>query len=427
MILHIYFIVLFIFFCKYKSIAWFMILLQIISLSGIYFTGYQYNFQSSFDWFNLFYTIILLTLIISPWKTYTNISKINFSNEDKLKLVTYLILIASFFSFIVLSATTILVFSSFTDINYFKYSEGVYVDFFYALPFNVRFLILAGYLCEFSIFLIPLHFFYQARGNRRLSNLCFFLSLNIVITGLSHFSRVAIINWLFIYLSFYILLFNTLNTNYKKSINKVIAILSILFLLYFSYVSTQRFSSDTQYNKLVRTNSLIRNPVLYSYIDYLSQSYNNGMYVLNDYKFKTFSGQLSFSPILTLLGHYGIGDYTVAKHKLLRRKLWPYHYYTFNGLVGYFVYDFGYFFALLISLIYYYIIRKLKPYNNSISIFNLLILVLLIQIPIFAIFYSALGGIVFPAFLLIPILIYLRPTTKKRYTSKYLKLSNNIQ
>lgn len=408
MALLIYFVLLLFLLYKSKSIAIFFVLLQILSLAGSFFIGHDFEIDTSFKVFNIGLTIVILTLIIAPWRKIKNISEIIFVNEIKLKQLTKFLVIISIVPFIVLLATTIIVSIYVDDVNIFKYAEGVSTEFYYNLPFNIRLFILSTYLYNFSYFLLPLHFYYLAKGNYRLSILCFILSLNILLYGLTYFSRSVIAQYSFLYFSFLIILYNTLSYKIKSYIKKSIIIFGILFSIYFISITYQRFSKDAMYAELIPSKSIIQDPVLYSYFDYLSQWYYNGMYVLNSYNFQIFSGQLSLEPVYTLLGQYNISPYSHQEYVSLRHQLWPLNWYTFNGLVAYTIFDFGYFISIIFSMAYYYAVIRLKPRNGQISLSNLFLLVLLIQLPIMAIFYSTVAQIVIPLLLYIPILFYLR-------------------
>ena len=404
----IYFILLFIIFFKSKSIVIFFIFLQIISLFGTIFIGQDYPINTIFKFFNVILTIVILTLIIIPWANYKNINQISYFNEIKLKKLTKFLIIISIFPFITFSVTSIFVFLFVEDINTFKYAEGVSEEFFYKLPFNVKAIILSSYIYGFSYFLIPLHFYYLSKRNYRLSFWCFIFSLNIVLFGVTYFSRAVFIHYAFIYMAFVIMLYGTLDNRVKKMLKKLIFLTSSLMVIYFVNISIRRFTTDNLYTETIPSNSLIQEPVFYSYFDYLSQWYYNNMYVLNSYNFKTFNGQISFQSVLYLLGRYSIINYDSSTYISLRQQLWPLHWYTFNGFVAYIVYDLGYILSLVFSLIYYLIILKLRPKNNQITLLNLFLIVMLIQLPLLAIFYSSFGGIIIPLLLAIPLFIYLK-------------------
>lgn len=404
----IYFILLFILFFKSKSIVIFFVLLQVVSLLGMMLIGQDYPINTLFKFFNVILTMIILTLIIIPWRNFKNIKEISYSNEVKLKKLTRFLIIISIFPFITFSATSIFVFLFVEDINAFKYAEGVSEDFYYSLPFDVRAIILSTYIYGFSYFLIPLHFYYLSKRNYRLSFWCFILSLNIILFGLTYFSRSVFVHYAFIYIAFLIMLYGTLENRVKKYIKNSMFLLLGLMVVYFVNISVKRFTTDNLYAETIPANSFIQDPVLYSYFDYLSQWHYNNMYVLNSYNFKTFNGQISFQSVLSLLGQYGFISYDPSAYSALRQQLWPLHWYTFNGFVAYTVYDLGYVLAIVFSLIYYLIINRLKPKNNQISLLNLFLIVLLIQLPLLAIFYSAVGGIIIPLFLSIPLFIYMK-------------------
>lgn len=405
----LYFFTLLILFIRSRSYIFILLLsIQILSLLGAPFIGRTFEIDSIYRVFNLFFTILILTLVILPWKKFRNIKQITHQNEIKLQKVTRLLLYISGPTFIILTITSILVFILVDDINEFKYTEGVSVEFYYNLPYNVKFFILATYLHYFGYFLIPLHFYYFYKKNYKYAILCLVFSLTIVLNGLTYFSRSVIVHYLLIYLSLLFALINTFDYRLQRTLKRTLILLLGISITYFVITTNKRFKNDSAYSNIIPSNSLIQDPVLYSYFDYLSQSYYNGQHVLDLYSFKNLNGQISLQPILSLLGQYGIINYKSESYIKQRKLLWPDNWYTFNGLVAYSVYDFGYILTFLMACIYYYYIRSIKIIDGSISFISLQKLVLLIQIPLFAIFYSSLSIIIIPFTMLVAINFYLK-------------------
>jgi hypothetical protein len=185
-------------------------------------------------------------------------------------------------------------------------------------------------------------------------------------------------------------------------------LMGIAFSLYFMNVTRERFTNDKWYQRKIVAKSDFEDPVLYSYFDYIAQWYPHNMYLLEKYRFEKFNGQTALQPVLGLMGHYRIINYDTKDYNKLVRKIWPLHYYTFNGLVAYSIYDFGYVVSSILCFLYAWSIYKMRPREHKISLLHLFYLVLLIQIPLMSIFYSAAGEILIPFLLLIPIHIFLR-------------------
>lgn len=410
MIALLYFIVVFfvLLMLRNRSIALILIGIQIVSLMGTFFLGIEYPFDTFFKIFNLTITLVLLSMIIIPWMKVVNVKEIYSFNEVKLKRLTHFLIGLSIMPFIVFLVVSYFVLFLVEDINNFKYAEGVSTDFYYGLPINIKLLIFSNYLYNLSYFLIPLHFYYLAKKNYWLSFFCFLFSLNIILYGVTYFSRSVYVHYCFIYGAFLIILFSTLKYR-TRLIIKFLSIMSIsIFITYFIYISEERFKTNSSYNNVIPTNAIVQDPVNYSYLDYSSQWYFNNLIVLENYNFKGFNGQISLQPVLSILGQYGLINYDIAEYTKLRIQLWPNQYWTFNGFVAYSIYDYGYFLSFLFCICYFYFVRFNSPINNSISIINLFVLVLLIQLPLMSIFYSNVGAIILPLIFLVPIYLYLK-------------------
>jgi oligosaccharide repeat unit polymerase len=417
-ILLLYFIALlsflFLYDCK-PSLGIVFVLLQIGSLLGAYLIGKEFQIQSARDVINILITIFMLTMVIIPWMKSSKIYDIYCTNENKLKKLTIFLLILSAYAFFVFLIVTLIVFNTVDNINEFKYGDENSAktnEFYQNLFLNFKVIVYARYLYLFSYFLIPLHFYYLYKQKKVLSVLCFIFSLAFVLQGLSYFSRVFVLVYILTYISFMCILYNIMNIKMKKNIKKIVVILIILISIYFIGVSVNRFRNNVNisYSSSIPVKSKIKDILLFSYFDYLSQWFYNGMYVLNDFKSETFRGQVSLERLLYLLDRFNIVRWDHEELTLLRRQLWPKNHWTFQGLVAYSIYDYGYLGAFVFALTYYTLVRRFtrRIKNNRISILNLFYLVLFVQIPLFAIFYSSVSGIIVPLILLIPIVFYMR-------------------
>lgn len=412
MLLLFFFSVLLIYFYKSKSVTTILFCLQVVSLLIVSLVGKYYQIDTTLKLFNLFFTAIILLIVIHPWNKFRNIKEIYYFDDKKINKFTKFLLLLNLTMFIPLVFIAIYISQFYDRINALKYS-GVFMDLLYAqFPIAIKGYILAYYLNPLSYFLIILHFYYLGKQNVRMAIYCFILSLNIILFGLTFFSRWTIINYVLIYaISFYIYK-DILSRRVRKIIIKTFITLSILLVFLFVFITINRFDKDVSYENRIPNYSKIKDPTLFSYLDYLSQWYGNSMVVLNNYNFNTFHGQDSFYNLLNLLSQYGLIEHN--NYDEYRGILLPDKDSTFNGLVADWVYDFGYTITIIIALLYNYSIMTLKPKNGRISIKKAFLIVLLIQIPLFSIFYDSLRGIIIPLLLFIPIYFYLY--SKKKNT-----------
>lgn len=408
----IIFLFIFIFSLKKKSLVTLFSGIVTASLFGSFFLGRKLEIENGGDLMLVFFILFLLLSIILPWKDYYGVKQIIGIGENKLRVLQFILIPINIFVFIILLITTIVVLTTVSDINEFKYAEGVSQEFYYNfLPFNVSFFNIAILVYYFAYFMLPLHFYYLYKKNSKLALLYFVLSLNIVLYGLTFFSRAVLIHYIFLYFGFLWLLYGALSSKTKRSIKMGGLVISGIGLLYFISVSVQRFEEDENLSKIYYKNipveAPIQDPVLYSYLDYSSQWAFNGYEVMKLYGDEYFAGQITFQPINSILSQFGIGDYEYFKYWKYRAKLWPKHYsYSFNGYPAYTLYDYGVFGSIIFSLLFVFIVRKNKPKNGSLSLLNLFVITLIIQLPLLAIFYSQMGGIIIPVFLLIPIYLF---------------------
>jgi len=114
---------------------------------------------------------------------------------------------------------------------------------------------------------------------------------------------------------------------------------------------------------------------------------------------------------------FGIRSSESEGKRFIRMEILPYPWFTgFNGLVADLVFDFGYFFTIVFSLICARIINALAPRSGRTTVFRCIIFGLIISPPLFAPFgswfcvYSYQLGILYSIF----IYFYIRTTIKPK-------------
>jgi oligosaccharide repeat unit polymerase len=406
----IFFLLVFAILLRKKSVAALLLFIQLISVAGTFFLGREMNIETDADLGWIFVIILLILLIVLPWSKYHNINAIEGIDPKKLKIITRVLISINFFVFLIFLISTIVVMTLVEDINEFKYSEGVSTKFFYSMmPYPIIYLNMSIFLYYTSYFLLPLHFYYLHKNKIWLAVICFILSLNIILYGLTFFSRAVVIQYLFLYLATFFMLKGVMSVKVKRMLRNIVLVFGGVALSYFLVVSQKRFEEDKKtskvYSKTIPVNAFTQDPTIYGYLDYMSQGYLNGYEVLQKYTGEGFNGSLTFDSILNLVS---TPNQTYDRIKY-RQKIWPSKYsYSFNGYVAYTVYDYGIFGGILSGILYFFIIWKIRPRNNALKLKDLFLIVLLIQIPLMSIFYSQTGGIFIALILWVLLNIYLK-------------------
>ena len=408
-LLFIPFLFIFLFLLKDRSLAMLLMLIQVVAVGGTFFLGKNIDAETTNDYGLLFMMTILILLIVIPWSSYYNIKTILPVDEKKLKILTWILLVLSSISFVVLLIITIIVQTAVEDINEYKYTTGVQEDFIANnLPFPNSLFSLAMIFSYFGQFLLPLHFYYLSKKKYFLSIFCFLFSLNIMLLGLTYFSRAAVVHYVFLYIAMLYLLYGVLDFKTKKIIRRSFLVLGTLFIIYFVNLSVKRFEDDAKtakkYSQTIPVDAITQDPLTYSFFDYTSQGYINGFVVLQLYEGEGFNGAITLEKIYALVStpHE---SYLRLKY---RQKLWPYEYsYSFLGFPAYAIYDYGLAGSVVFCFVYFLVVRYMRPRNGNIQLKNLFLIVLLVQIPLLSIFYSEVGGLIIVFLLWILIHIYL--------------------
>lgn len=417
MILLLFFLVILFFtYFKNRSLAWILVIIQLISAIGAFFLGRNLEIDTTAEYAFIILVCLLLFFIISPWKNYFGVKELASPDEKKLRKFTTFLIVINSFAFIILSIVTYVVQSAVTDINQFKYTEGESARFIAShLPFPNAVFSLAVLLSYFGYFILVLHFYYLSRKKLLLSLVCFVLSFNIMLVGLTYFSRAALLQYVFTYLAMLYLHYNIFSGPIKRKIKVGIFVSSALALFYFINVSVLRFQGDknlaSSYSKNIPVDAVTQDPLAYSFLDYMSQGYVNGFEVLKIYDGTGFNGSLTFEKIITLISSDPVATYDRLKYRQL---LWPHEYsYSFNGFPAYAIYDYGIIGSLLFGLVYFILIFQLRPQGGILPLKNVFLIVVFIQIPLMSIFYSEVGGSILAILLCIPVWIYFKFGVKR--------------
>lgn len=334
-------------------------------------------------------SMILLTLpIIIPYKSYSDITTIKRIPTKKFNKLSTMLFVIGGFSFAFLLATALIVNIMITDINAFRQEEGAAVEFYYkVLPFDVRYFILAYSLYYFSYFFIPLHFYCQYIGDKKRAIIYLILSSNLILYGLTFFSRWAIVLFVLLYTAHWVSYSKLMPIKDRKIELKWFRIIGGSLAAFFLVITFSRFDDATAYEREeMNQESVIKNTSVYSMFDYLGKSNSRSIFYLNDYKGRTFGGRYlmsetqNFFSILRVVPPSNIEVY--------RDKIWTEYRGTFRSYACYTIFDLGYLFSFLISIIIMIILGRK---GKVISFDKYMISSLFMMVPICSIFFSYLN------------------------------------
>lgn len=380
-------------FSKY-SISRILTLLYLFSLLANFFIGtYSLNEGLLLQLFYVLWVGLVLFLIISPWNKYKIINSID--NVDYKKLLLFVKIVGTICIFMTVGCFILghAIHNVVEDIDGFKYRGGQ-EEILGALNISTKPYLLAYALYPLSYFFIPLIFYYISKKKYALSVWCFISSLTSVAFGYAYFSRSHTTHYVLLVISTYWLYRGLFPYKIRKRIVYLGLSLISVSIISFMAISFARFEDHGYAFK--KNDALIQNPVAYSLMDYYGMWWYEGAAVTSDYSFSNFNGQLSLQSVSKFINITSFGTISLNDGELQRKReaLLKEHYGTFIGVSSYFLYDFGIFISLIILLIYYNLTKRRSPIHNKISLSNAMQIVILIQLPLFGIFYSTLDVII---------------------------------
>lgn len=342
---------------------------------------------SPLDFVNVIFTALILFVLISPFKHYTKFARVNIESVNKIQIFSKIVFYSCLLSFVVNSVCCVVIWTVVEDFNAFKQGGELTTEFMYEeLPIPHIFISLASIGSAFSYFAIGFHFYYLIHGKYNKAIAFLLVSLSLPIGGLMMFSRSALVQYVLLYSVYLYLSYHSFNLETKKRVKIIVSFFMFLLLSVMTIITFNRFGDKSLLE--IPESSLIKDDVLFSLFDYLSQWYKNGITIMREYSFPPLGGQLS-NMFYYFIESKGAGYSTVA----LREEIWPNHWYTFNGLFAILLFDFGYIGTFLLSFVYFKIIKSLAPYDNSIDAFTLLSFGVLITLPLMSVFGNYLESI----------------------------------
>ncbi len=370
-------------------------LLQIVSFLSQFLVARSSEYESVKTLFNLIFINLNLFLIIAPW-CYAKITIIEIKNviffvffrKILFKLLQLNILLNIFI--------LVLVLIYIPDIASFK-NEQSFRKLYEQIPYfaNIfRYAYISQYLGYFAI---PIFFYYVGKLEHKKSILALICACSSLISGFAFYSRAQIFTFVLTFFIYFLLVKNTFPLILQKKIIGIIKIISLIVVLLFLLITVVRFSSMDYYSDRIPKKSIIKNPIIYSLIDYASQGYPNGINQLEVYtENKNLKGEQMFRDVYQILNFFKIINWNAEESQNKIDKAYNYDGGAFNGYTCHLVFNFGYLLTLLISIIYYLSIKFQLKNRLQISLEKMITLVLLLVIPTVSIFYSGYAILYFP-------------------------------
>lgn len=390
-----------IFFYKKKNKTYLILVsLFIISFFSQFFVGRKYMPNDFISLFNLIFICSNIFLIIIPWN-YGNFKNISVINFTFFKFFTNILFKVLFINLILNFFILLIVLIYIPNITSFK-AEQAFLLLYDQIPYFATIFRYAYVSQNLGYFAIPIFFYYISRFDNKKAFLSLIFSCSSLVSGFAFYSRAQIFTFVLTFICFFYLIKNTLPLTIGIKINNLLKKTSFVIFILFIIITVLRFSAMDYYGDRIPSSSLIKDPILFSFVDYASQGFSNGFNQLEVYNQKKYlGGEQMFRDVYQILNYFGIIAWDVKESQEKIDFSYGYDGGAFNGYTAPLVFNFGYLITIIISLIYFLYVRfQLKIKSNLILESNLM-LVFLLFIPIVSIFYVGYHMLYFPLFFII--------------------------
>lgn len=385
-----------------KSCYFLLLILQIFSFSLQFLVGYFPDTYSLKAAFNIFFVGVNISLTILPW-SYGSIQSVFINKVNYVLFFEKNLNVVLFFNLLinVLILTIVLIFIP--DIASFKAEESFH-DLYDNIPYFANVFRYAYVSQNLGVLSIPFFFYHLSSKKYSKSIKSLVLSSSSLISGFAFYSRAQILTYILILIAYYLLIMRSLSQELQNKVWKFIKISIYLIAAIFLVITVVRFTAMSYYADRIPPNSIIKDPVFYSLVDYSSQGYPNGLELLDDYTpDRNLKGQDIFRTVNQFLGFFGLISWDSDETNEKIAKAYDYDGGAFRGYTCQMVYNFGYTITILISFAFYIYVKK-KLFNKcSISIETLCILAVLLILPLVSIFYCGFALMFFPIIFIVAV------------------------
>lgn len=370
------------------------LLVYIYTLSFVlqFLIGRNCPYDTTKTFINLLFIAINIALIFIPWhnvKFQTIVAKKSF--VELLRKFLYPIL---YFNFVINLFIGAIVYIYMPDIANFKANDG-YLELYELIPGFSLFFRISFVIQNFGFLAIPIVFYYLNHNETKKAIKAFVLSLSTLIAAFAFYSRALIFSFCISYFAYFLLVRNTVPLKFKEKLTGIVKKWGSLIAVLFLIMTFVRFTAMDYYGERIPKNSFIKNPVLYSLIDYASSCHENGVYCLENYKAENcMNGDYMLMTVKMILNYFHLASWDSEDFREEADKAFSGNYGLFNGYVASTVCDIGYFGTFLLSFFFFIYVNS-KTRLRRVTLFDAVILVLLLQIPLNVIFYNYLYTMVF--------------------------------
>jgi oligosaccharide repeat unit polymerase len=384
-----------------KSNTAYSILVLIIFLSFFlqYLVGRSFEYKSYKTVYNAFFICLNLFLIVKPWSdaNILNVENTNPKYFAHLKKILYKFL---FLNLILNAVILFIVLIYIPDISSFK-AQGAYTDLYDQIPYFANVFRYAYVTQSTGYLAIPIFFYHLGNFEYKKASYALLLSSSSLLSGFAFYSRAQIFTYTLLFILYFFLVKKTLPRVIKVKVLKAIKYTSICIVILFLSITYIRFSAMDYYGDRIPQNSIVKDPIIYSLIDYASQNYSNGLYQLERFTAdKSLGGEQFFRDIFQILNFFGVIEWDVKESKSLIDTAYDYDGGAFKGYTTPLVFNFGYILTFLISLTYFFAVTFKLKNKAVLSLKSMFSLILLLIIPTVSIFYTGYALLLFPLLLL---------------------------
>lgn len=396
----IFFLFLLFFGNRQNGVYFIIVSLYCVSFFSQFLVARDIKYKDIYSVLNLLFSFINIFLIVYPW----SYSKVEIVQVNKLNYFLFLknILYKILFINLLLNIGILIVVVTFIpSIAEFK-AELAFLRLYEQIPYFANIFRYAYVSQNLGYLAIPIFFYNLSKHNWPQARVAIIYASSSLISGFAFYSRAQIFTFVMVFLSYFFLIKNDLPNTIKQSTIKYLRLFLTIIVSFFILITFLRFSEMSYYGDRIPTSSIIQNPILYSLVDYASQGFSNGFIQLEGFdKSKDLHGEQMFRDIYQILNFFGFISWDANDSQDKIDIAYGYDGGAFNGYTTPLVFNLGYFFAFVVSFIYFLLVRYFLKGKTIINLESSLKIIVFLFIPIVSIFYVGYPMLYFPLLFLL--------------------------
>ena len=359
-------------------------------------------FSSVWTAFNIFFCFVNLYLITAPWG-YAQFQELLIRRWNFFLFYKRVLYIVLSVTILINLVVWVVVMIFIPDISHFKASLG-YTELYDSVPYFGLLFRYASVTRYIGLMAMPIAMYYVSVGKNKEAIKAAIMSSATLIAALAFYSRAQIFVYTLLWVCLYMFSRSILDMPKRMQLDKYLKTFAFSILAVFMIITYSRFTAMDYYGDRIPKESVIKNPIMYSIIDYSTKGFINGINQLEVHDSSdVLKGEQTYYDLFMVLSYFHFIPWTTDAAAYRAARAYDKNGLnegndsgTFHGYTCRMVKDYGYVLTVLIDLLFFFYVRNKTRGRKKMNLTDLTVLLFLMVQSINSFFYSTYSTVIFP-------------------------------